>query len=97
MIDLFVTLSKSLKINLRKLFTRTTVIFSILQVLFLNLDNYKHEPSISMFVYPFIKQKDSTNSFTGKKEVVMTDEETRLIKVDSTEVEPTTQVSLILM
>lgn len=50
-----------------------------------------------MFVYPFIKQKDSTNSFTGKKEVVMTDEETRLIKVDSTEVEPTTQVSLILM
>lgn len=48
-------------------------------------------------LFTHLLKKDSTNSFTGKKEVVMTDEETRLIKVDSTEVEPTAQVSLILM
>lgn len=46
-------------------------------------------------LFTHLLKKDSTNSFTGKKEVDMTDEETRLIKVDSTEVEPCNSTCII--
>lgn len=53
----------------------------------------------SLFIHLFQKKKKIVQIHLQgiKKEVVMTDEETRLSKVDRTEVEPTAHVSLIPM